>query len=213
MARSRIRDRRPSAPSVRARRGVTLPLAPWEVAPHLARPDLEHVEGPAELAVDARGEAKVIRPRVWRVPESPVMRALPEGPRAALATYADLVERVAASGGTADPTGGGGGGRPASGPSLARLAAARRLASLDAALAGHRFVALRLRSGSAVTVTPYRDLVVWVAVDGASRAEIEARCGIPRSDAWRARLTAAIGDAAHLLALRLGVARRDADTT
>ena len=198
---------RKSRQAARARRGVTLPLAPWEEAPGLARPILERGEGPPEAELDRKGELVVRRAPVWRTPVSPVMRALPEAPRAALLDYAGLVEKVASSDGTLDPSGAGGAGRSA-GPSLGRLIAARHLADLDTLLAGRRFVAVV--SGGGVTVTTYRDLARWVAVDGASRRELEARTGLPRTDAWRARLTRAIGDAAHLLAVRLGYGERDA---
>jgi hypothetical protein len=197
------RKSRQAAP---ARRGVTLPLAPWEEAPGLARPILERGEGPPEVALDRDGAPVVRRAPVWRSPVSPVMRALPEAPRAALLDYANLVEKVASSGGTLDPSGAGGG--RSAGPSLGRLIAARHLADLDTLLAARRFVAVV--SGGGATVTTYRDLARWVAVDGASRRELEARMGLPRTDAWRARLTRAIGEAAHLLAVRLGYGERDA---
>lgn len=155
-------------------------------------------------AVDpGTGRDVTARERIWRRRGSPIVEALPEADRAALAHYADLVGRIGASAGTLDPTGQGGTPSTPTGPSLSRLAAAEGVRRVRHALAGHAVTLDRFGRAMA-----YQTLVDLLAVEEVSPNEVARR--IERTPTGRpsrpaiAGVRAATADAAALVAAALG---------
>lgn len=203
----------------RERQPVTLPTPPWETSAAggdgrryaLARPRLVADAVEEDGVLDDAGTVQRRRASVWRAERAPWLRNLHPTLRAALVIYADAAERVAASGGTMDPTGAGGGrGGASGGPALARLAAAEKLRGIEAALGeGYGWVMTCRERG--LVKARHRDLVRWAAVDGLTVIEVAERLGVDtqaaalRSHGGDKRLTAHLRDAAARVALHLGM--------
>ncbi|WP_282130133.1 hypothetical protein, partial [Roseobacter litoralis] len=168
-----------------------------------ARPMLERAEVIDSYTLSPEGDRVEKRARVWRTVMPQVMKTLNPDHQAAMLSYAEIVERVGASTGTSDPTGGGGGCSGPKAPSLSLLIAAEQLRRMHDALDGHEVqidITPERRGKHNYATLSFRDLVCWVAIDGLGRHAILKRMGAPhRNPAANAACILAITEAAQIL--------------